>query len=114
MAEPTGKTIDMRPAPALVRQALAHCEIPLIYTDEHTAELPETDDDMGALLSAVVTVAMVKHLEDTMVLPSNLSKLVSVAEFLRHMDPIPRYAEDIEEAIATIDGVVMNLNPAKR
>jgi hypothetical protein len=32
--------ISMAPAPALVRAALAHCEIPLDYTDEGGVRIP--------------------------------------------------------------------------
>jgi hypothetical protein len=116
MPKPTGQTISIKPAPDLVRAALAHCDIPLTYTDAHAVEVP---DDLTPLLSAVVTTAMVKHMEDTMVLPSNVSRIREQASFLSDIADMSTdlAAEDrnaILGIIETLRGVADNLDPAKR
>lgn len=110
------ETIDIRPTPELVRTALAHCQIPLVYTDQHTAELPATAEDMGPLLSAVVTMAMVKHTEDTMVLPSNASALRDVSRTLRQrlVDiGADSLREDFVELAERLDDIAANLDTRK-
>lgn len=110
------ETIDIRPTPELVRTALAHCQIPLAYTDEHTAELPATAEDMGPLLSAVVTMAMLKHTEDTMILPSNAKAVRDVAHKLRGMvaDLADRETQEfVAELAERLDGIADNLNNRK-
>lgn len=126
--------IDMSPAPSLVRAALAHCEIPLDYTDDHGVKIPAgpgfdsngfmtipDDHVLREILSAVLTVAMVKHLEDTMVLPSNVSRLRQQASFLSDIAfSFPPDDEDHDEKGAlegiaeTLRGIADNLDPANR
>jgi hypothetical protein len=124
--------ISMAPHPNLIRAALAHCEIPMQIDDDGQPLLPSmgwsdghmcfNDSDgskeMISILSGVLTTAMVKHMEDTMILPTNVSRLREQASFLRDisdfgsMDPDDRVA--IEGIIETIDRVADNLDPSKR
>jgi hypothetical protein len=126
--------ISMAPAPALVRAALAHCEIPLDYTDEGGVRIPAGPgfDSNGLMtipeghvlrdiLSAVLTTAMVKHMEDTMVLPTNVARLRAVAHDLGHVlddlnaaSSTDHIVEILEDAIESLTGVASNLDPAMR
>lgn len=123
--------VSMAPHPELVRTALKHCEIPIDYTDDGEVKIaagggwdsngfmtmPE-GSAIREIVSAVLTVAMVKHIEDTMVLPSNVSRIRQQASFLDDIAfSMPRSNEDREaiEGIAdTLRGVADNLDPAKR
>lgn len=111
-------TINISPSPALVQTALDHCEIPLVVQDDHTVNVSElTGKTLTALLSAVVNLAMVKHIEDTMILPSNASRIREVVNDLEAMRDHVSGAENaewIDELRETLAGVADNLEGAYR
>ncbi len=109
--------IDITPAPALVQTALDHCEIPLVVLDDHTVNVGElTGKTLSSLLNAIVNLAMVKHIEDTMILPSNASRLREVIRDLGALmeDQRGENVEYLEEQIETLEGVAANLEGAFR
>lgn len=123
------QTIDIRPHPQLVRAALAHCKIPLTYGDEHTVSIPagpgwDSNGNMtipeghvlGEILSATVSMAMVKHIEDTMVLPSNASALREIARVLDDIKPLVQGVdapEMVTDAAERLRGIANNLDKGK-
>lgn len=117
-------TIDMRPAASLVRASLAHCKIGLTYNDDHTVEMPEDTEDTITLLSNIITLAMEKHLEDTLILPTNVARIREVRDFLDEIANAGSLAQDFgslselkeraEEAASSLTGVARNLDPAER
>lgn len=124
------KTISIRPAPRLVRAALAHCEIPLTFNDDYTVSIPDSPD-FGSegemiipedhvlikILAAVVTTAMVKHVEDTMILPSNVSRIREVRNELAEMSTVGMHLDDrdtLKDIMETLERVADNLDPEKR
>lgn len=122
--------IAMAPHASLVRAALEHCEIPLRYTDDLGVKIeagPGFDSngnmtipegcELHKILAAVLTTAMVKHIEDTMVLPSNVSRLRQQASFLSDIAFSMWPSEDreaINGIVETLRNVADNLDPAKR
>lgn len=124
------QTIDMRPAPGLIRAALAHCEVPLTYNDDHTVSIPAgpgfdsngmmtipEDHVLREILSALLTVAMEKHILDTMVMPSNADRLRRVArncEEFRATVPAHDTDELVDEIVFSINEVADNIDPAKQ
>lgn len=117
------ENISMAPAPSLVRAALEHCEMPITYNDDYTVVVPE-GDDLKALLQASVNLAMTKHVEDTMVLPSNIARLTQVSDRLRSLCRDMRVkaiafgddllVDELNEHADTLDNVGSNLTPKER
>lgn len=123
-------TLNIGPTPAYVRAALAHCEIPLTYNDDGTVSIPagpgfDSNGNMTIpeghvlrdVLSGVVNLAMLKHVADTMVLPSNVKAIREVAGELRGM--IGGFVRNPEipvllgEMAERLDEIASNLDPAK-
>lgn len=126
----TIKTIDMRPHPNLIRAALAHSDIPLTYNDDHTVSIPsgpgwDSNGNMTipeghvliGILSGLLTLAMTKHMEDTMILPSNVSKIRQVAGALADMREFAALDEEdteiLREQIESLRSIADNLDPEK-
>jgi hypothetical protein len=122
-------TISMKPAPPLIRAALDNAGIPLTYNDDHTVTIPSGPgfDSNGNLtipeghvlsdiLNGLVTLALEKHLEESMILPTNVARLRQVSAQLIDLRYAGRSedAEWIDEIRTDIERVADNLDPAKR
>jgi hypothetical protein len=123
-------TIDMRPAPGLVRAALEAANIPLQYNDDHTVTIPAgpgfdsngnmtvpEDHVLRDILNAAISLALEKHLENQMILPTNVARLRQMARDLSAMRSQPRGSwsrDDLDETIETLNDVADNLDPAKQ
>lgn len=122
------QTIDIRPHPALVRAALAHCDTPVPYADDHSVAIPcgpgwDSNGNMTIpeghvlrdILSGAVNTAILKYIDDTMVLPSAASAIRDVAKELRGevadtFERSPETANLLSELAERLDGIARNLD----
>ena len=126
----TGTNLPMKPAPRLIRAALDNAGIPLTYNDDHTVSIPSGpgfDSNgnltipeghvLGDILNGLVTLALEKHFEDSMILPTNVARLrqltAEVVDLYNEQDRSERRSRS-DEIIDTLNRVADNLDPGKR
>lgn len=124
-------TISLTPHPAFIRAALEHADVPLPYNDDHTVSIPsgpgwDSNGNMsipeghvlGTILTRVLDLSMEKHVNDKMILPTNVAKIREVVRGIGDTIAYGALDEEDKDVLRELSdsllSIARNLDPEAR